>query len=247
PNVPEKKIGSVLVDPTAPDGAVPIAQPRLPMTTNPGPSPRIPLSGTLPPPPKVPAVEMPLVPPAQRNVQNLGSPPAPPFELPPSTLERRGAAAESSIQVQWVAPPSMRLGQSAPCQLVVSNTSAGPVQQVTVRLPLLPGVLCKSTDAAVTRDGNQLVWSVGALPPAGAQRPDRQLTAQAGGAINLPAQVSYTSACTISVRQPKLALKLNMPDKVNAGDSVTVNVTASNPGDGTAEQVRLKVQLPDGL
>src|SRR5205807_2412738 len=51
----------------------------------------------------------------------------------------------------------------------------------------------------------------------------------------------------IRVREPKLVLKTSGPETVMMGDTATVTLTVSNPGDGPAEHVKLRATLSEGL
>src|SRR5262249_29514966 len=48
-------------------------------------------------------------------------------------------------------------------------------------------------------------------------------------------------------REPKLVLKASAPVRVIQGEPATVMLTVSNPGDATAEFVKVKATLTDGL
>jgi uncharacterized repeat protein (TIGR01451 family) len=141
------------------------------------------------------------------------------------------------------------LGQAIPCQLVVRNTSSAPVHQVVVRLPLGEGMTCKLTEPVAVSEGGVLTWSLGTMQAGQTQRLEMHLVGTTRGALACQAQATFTTtvANMIYIREPMLALKLRVPDKIVAGEAVTVALTASNPGDGPTESIKLRLQLPEGL
>jgi uncharacterized repeat protein (TIGR01451 family) len=87
------------------------------------------------------------------------------------------------------------------------------------------------------------------MGPQETKRVEMVLVADKRGALNCQAAVTFTSMAghQIQVREPKLAIKLSNPDKVIAGESLTITLSVSNPGDGAADAVKLKAILPDGV
>src|SRR5262249_43072354 len=76
-----------------------------------------------------------------------------------------------------------------------------------------------------------------------------RLVAEARGDPMPQAFVTFTSVASLrlKVREPKLVLKAAGPERVMAGESAAFSVTVSNPGDGTAEQVKVRATLTEGL
>lgn len=60
-------------------------------------------------------------------------------------------------------------------------------------------------------------------------------------------QVIETQTVSVSVREPKLVLRVDGPSQVNIGDTTTHTVTIANTGDGYANAVRLQGNFPDEL
>jgi uncharacterized repeat protein (TIGR01451 family) len=85
--------------------------------------------------------------------------------------------------------------------------------------------------------------------PAQEKRIDVQLVAETKAIFNCLAQVTFTgsSLLKVQVREPRLVVKATCPDHVVVGDTATVALMVSNPGDGAADHVRLKAVLPEGL
>jgi uncharacterized repeat protein (TIGR01451 family) len=77
-----------------------------------------------------------------------------------------------------------------------------------------------------------------------------KLLADTKGDVTPHAWVTFTgsSVLRIRVREPKLAIKASSsPEKVLVGDTAAFTLTVSNPGDGSADQVKVHAILSEGL
>jgi uncharacterized repeat protein (TIGR01451 family) len=97
--------------------------------------------------------------------------------------------------------------------------------------------------------GELLVWEVGTMAPQQEKRLDVQMVPDKKGRCTCQATVSFAGSSTVmtQVQQPKLILKAAAPEKTMLGDAANVMLTISNPGDGTADHVKVKATLSDGL
>jgi uncharacterized repeat protein (TIGR01451 family) len=156
---------------------------------------------------------------------------------------------EPSVSLEWIGPAALRLGQAANYQIVVRNVSPGQVHQVVVRSKIPGGVVVKSTEPRGTQDAGHLVWELGTMQSRQEPRLNILLLPESKGDLDCQAHVTFTgsSSTKLKVREPKLAVKVAGTEKVALGDSATVTLTVSNPGDGVAEHVKVKAQLPEGL
>ncbi len=156
---------------------------------------------------------------------------------------------EPSISLEWIGPPTAKLGQPVTYQIIVKNTSAIPVQNVTVRNRIPAGVTVQATEPRAINELNTLIWEVGTMQPRQEKRLDLQLLPEMRGDLACQAFVSFTgmSQARIRVREPKLQLKIAGPDKVLLGDAAPFSLTVTNPGDGSADQVKIRATLSDGL
>jgi uncharacterized repeat protein (TIGR01451 family) len=164
-------------------------------------------------------------------------------------LEVRTGRQQPALSVEWVGPSAVRMQQPIPCQLLVRNASASPVHNVVVRQRLPRGVTCKSSEPEAANDAEELIWNLGTLAPEQSRRIDVVLVSQVRGTLNCQATVTFTGIAThqVEVREPQLAVKIRTPDKVVTGETMTLLFGVSNPGDGVAEGVKVKVLLPEGL
>ena len=156
---------------------------------------------------------------------------------------------QPSVSIEWTGPSEIRIHQPIACQILVRNTSNALVQGVVVRHRLGQGVVCKSSEPKVANEGGELIWNLGTLTPDQSRRIDLVLVSQNRGALTNHATVTFSAIATHSmqVREPQLAVKMRAPDKVIAGETVTFQLSISNPGDGVAEAIKLKAMLPEGL
>jgi uncharacterized repeat protein (TIGR01451 family) len=156
---------------------------------------------------------------------------------------------EPAVSLEWLGPPLAKVGQTAEYTLAVRNACSIPVQQVLVRVRIPAGMVIASTEPRTAAEGNVLVWELGTL--AAKQQKDLQmkLVAQTKGDLVPQAWVTFTgsSVMQIRVREPRLVLKAAAPERVVVGDACAFTLTASNPGDGAADQVKIHAELSDGL
>lgn len=156
---------------------------------------------------------------------------------------------EPGVSLEWICPATAKLGQPVTCQIVVKSLSNGRLHQVALRARLPAGVVVKASEPAGTADGELLVWELGTLEPRQEKRLDLLLVPTTKTSLALNAFVTFTGASTarLDVREPRLVLKASAPARVITGDPATVMLTVSNPGDATADVVKVKATLTDGL
>jgi uncharacterized repeat protein (TIGR01451 family) len=247
-----------------PTAAEPVA--GAPASTPPAPSAPVAGPQTLPPAPVPPAAAPQLVPPGQSPTtdatppRDAGAAPAVSAPLaaplkddqpvestvtPPNPTGRQ----EPAISIEWVGPPTAKVGQPAEYTLVVRNACNIPVQQVLVRVRIPAGMSVNATEPKALSENNVLVWELGTLLSKQEKNLLMKLVAETKGDVMPQAWVTFTgsSVMQVKVREPKLALKATAPDKVMVGDAATISLTVSNPGDGAADQVKIHAVLTDGL
>ena len=156
---------------------------------------------------------------------------------------------EPALSIEWIGPTMIKVGQAATYHLVVKNMGTVPAQGVVVRNRLPGRVSIQATRPKAVIEANSLTWEVGTMQPRQEQRLEMQILPETKGDLSCNAQVTFTTAAMarILVREPKLMLKASGAEKVLMGDVVTLTLTVSNPGDCSADQVKLKATLPEGL
>ncbi len=168
---------------------------------------------------------------------------------PAPTLENPTNRQEPAVSLEWVGPATARLNQNTVYQIIAKNINTAPVQNVIVRYRIPVGVQITGMEPKALNEGSLLTWDLGTLMPAQEKRIDLQLMPEARAELNCQASVTFTGTSTfkVQVREPKLTIKAAAPEHVVLGDIATVSLTVSNPGDGTADRVKLKALLPEGL
>jgi uncharacterized repeat protein (TIGR01451 family) len=157
---------------------------------------------------------------------------------------------EPAISVEWIGPPTAKVGRPAEYAVAVRNVCNIPVQQVMVRVRIPGGMTVSATDPKPSAsDNNVLMWEIGTMLPRTEKSLQMKLIAEGRGTMGCQAWVTFTgsTANRIKVIEPKLVLKAQAPDKVLVGDGATFVLTVTNPGDGPAEQVKLHAALSEGL
>lgn len=169
--------------------------------------------------------------------------------IPGMTTENPTGRQEPCVSLEFVGPPTAKLKQAVSYQIVLKNVCAIEVQQVVVRYKLPNGVSLVGADPKPIQEGPVYTWDIGTLQPRQEKRLDVQLLSVAKGDLACQASVSFMgmSIARLQVREPKLTIKASAPEKALLGDPVTISLTVTNPGDGVADQVKVKAALSDGL
>ncbi len=159
------------------------------------------------------------------------------------------SATLSSIALEWLGPTAAKVGTPMEYTLSVRNTSSIPAQKVIVQARVPNGITIVSTDPKAEGEERILVWELGNLLAKQERRLTIKMKAPTRGDMSCQAWVTFTgSAMTkIRVREPKLLVKLQAPEKVLIGEPANVVMAVSNPGDYTVEHVKISATLGEGL
>lgn len=208
--------------------------------------PANPLNAVNPGSPAAPAAREPMVP--RNAIPGVAIEEEKPAE-PTVTNDNTTGRQEPAVSIEWVGPPTAKVGVPSDYSLVVKNVCNIPVQQVLVRVRLPQGVTVAATEPKSTSESNVLVWELGTLLPKAEKSLLMRMVAEGRGDVTPQAWVTFTgsSVTRIKVREPKLVLKATTSEKVMVGDAATFTLNVSNPGDGAAEQVKLHAVLSEGL
>ncbi len=236
------------IGPTTPNKPTPI-EVGLPSETTPS-AKSIPSTSATPSEPAT-------LPPASVDVNTTPSSPAagaaPANEEQPAessvTPENTTGRQEPAVSLEWVGAPTAKVGQPGGYNLVVRNACNIPVQQVLVRVRIPAGMTCTDTEPKAVSEGNVLVWELGTLQAKQEKNLQMKLLAEQKGDVSPQAWVTFTgsSVMRIRIREPKLVIKAQAPQSVLVGETATIVLAVSNPGDGAAEGVKIHAVLTDGL
>ena len=170
--------------------------------------------------------------------------------------------SRGETQVDWQAPKlavAVDVPAAVPFDADVSVTyavsSAGSVEATatTLRARVPDGWNLVRTEPKAARDGDTLLWSIPPIPAGRQQavravyRPTKLGRATASVAASSIDGLSAKASSEVSVTQAKLGLRLAGPAAGVVGEALSFEVVVTNPGDGPAENVRVKLALDDGL
>ena len=154
------------------------------------------------------------------------------------------------LTLEKFAPAEVNANQSYTSTIRVTNiASKMNLTQVVVtdRLPET-GYEVLSMDPKGVREANTLVWHLGHLAPG--QGKTISVTGRATGAGTLKncATVAYVPIVCVetNVVVAGIALRKFAPAEVNLGDEIPIRIVVTNPGTGTATNVRITDELPEG-
>lgn len=156
---------------------------------------------------------------------------------------------EPSVSLEWLGPTALKVGNPADYTLMVRNTSSIPVQKVVVQVRIPTTVKIGATEPKAEGAEGVLMWDLGTLLSKQEKPLKIRFAHAAKGDVNCQAWVTFTGSASmkVQVREPKLLIKTQAPEKVLVGDAANVILTVSNPGDCQAEAVKVAVSLGEGL
>jgi uncharacterized repeat protein (TIGR01451 family) len=171
------------------------------------------------------------------------SDPKPPAEL------AAAARQDPSVSLEWFGPTAIKAGAPAEYTLRARNTSPIPLHKVIVQVRVPVGAKVDEADPKPAGTDGVLLWDLGMLPPKDERAIRMKFMPSGKGDLACQAWVTFTgsSALKVQVREPKLAVKVEVPEKVAVGDAANVVLAVSNPGDHPADAVTLAVSLGEGL
>ncbi|MFO0879348.1 MAG: hypothetical protein U0840_18535 [Gemmataceae bacterium] len=167
----------------------------------------------------------------------------------PVPVEVATGRQEPSVSVEWVGSGVAKVGSPGEYSLVIRNTCNIPLQQVVVRVRVPQGLTIQGTEPRAQTEGGMMVWDLGTLLARQERTLSLKMQADVKGDVTPQAWVTFTgaSAMRIRVREPRLALKCSVNEKVMVGDPAAFTLTVSNPGDGSADHVKIRALLSEGL
>ena len=160
------------------------------------------------------------------------------------------------VTLDLTGPPVAAVGQEIPYTITVANTGQIETQAITVRDTLPAGTqLVRSTPPA-SIEGNQLIWTLGTLP--GGKTYSLQAVLRTGTIGSITNCASMTTlegyrdekCVTTNVTAPQqaqLSLAMPEPPSVAVGTPVTLQITATNMGNGPATGVLLSASFDKAL
>jgi uncharacterized repeat protein (TIGR01451 family) len=155
-----------------------------------------------------------------------------------------------SLVIEKHAPAEVQVGKPARFEIHVRNAGQTTAQNVVVtdQIPAGTQLVEAKPTPAQGADGS-LVWQLGKLEPGQDRSIVLELMPQQEGEIGSVAQVTFAAAASVKTvsTKPQLAIEHIAPAKVMIGETVTLQITISNPGTGVATNVVLQEDVPEGL
>jgi uncharacterized repeat protein (TIGR01451 family) len=158
-----------------------------------------------------------------------------------------------NVTLTKTAPPTVAVGQTIPYELTVTNNGEVESKSLTVRDFIPENVDYVSSDPPAAKEGNQLVWTLGELPPAQPRTLHVVFKSQRVGTVTNKAAVTTDEgqtdekSVTTEVTSPQLKLSMTGPPNATLNVPVNYQLTVTNPGTGPATNVMLKDDFDPGL
>jgi uncharacterized repeat protein (TIGR01451 family) len=138
-------------------------------------------------------------------------------------------------------PEEMVFGQTKIFKLTLSNPGTGAAENVSINLmPIEQG------------DGKITSQDLGTLAAGDSRVVEVELTARQAGSLSIKASASADGGLsskvehTVLVRRAELRIDVVAAEKKYAGTVASYRIHVSNPGNATAERIKLSAQLPQG-
>lgn len=148
---------------------------------------------------------------------------------------------EPKLQLALDGPKEMLYGANEIYRITLSNPGTGDAENVTVL----------TSSAATAQDGmNKL--AVGTLPAGSTKTLELKIAASQAGTLRVVAKatadgnLASQAAADVLVRRAAIKLQAGGPESNYAGTQATYEVRVANPGNATAESVRVEATLPIG-
>src|SRR5262245_19189709 len=168
---------------------------------------------------------------------------------PKPAVQSAVARQDPSVSLEWFGPTGVKAGTAAEYTLVARNTSSIPLYEVVVQVRVPTGGQVEWTEPKATGTEGVVLWDLGTLPPREEKPIKMRFLPPGKGDFTCQAWVTFTgsSSLKVQVREPRLSVKVQAPDKLSVGDAANVVLAVSNPGDHPADGVKLAVCLGEGL
>ncbi|MFW5803359.1 MAG: SUMF1/EgtB/PvdO family nonheme iron enzyme, partial [Verrucomicrobiota bacterium] len=169
-------------------------------------------------------------------------------------LVRRGIpdarAGAGAVSVERVVPAETKVGEPMSYRLILRNLTECEIIQVTlIEHPDRNFRVTDTEPEAETRSDRSLRWLVRPLEAGGTREFVVTGNARTDGKLEHCATADYRlKICTTTQAvSPRLEITADSPDNALVCDQIPITVSVSNPGSGVAEDVKVTVELGDGL
>jgi uncharacterized repeat protein (TIGR01451 family) len=153
------------------------------------------------------------------------------------------------VTIEWTKKGEINVGQECVLELRVKNTGSVPTTQVAVDGQFAGTVRLTTAEPKPVASGDKVTWSFESMAPGAEHKILIKLIPSRRGDLGATAQVRFTGTASASfqVEEPMLKVALKGPAEVTVGDPAPQMIIVSNPGTGTAHNVKVEARLSDGL
>lgn len=168
---------------------------------------------------------------------------------PASTGAADNSPQTPQVTIEWVKKGDINVGQECQFELHVKNTGSVPTSQIAVDGQFVGTVRLISAEPKPVASGDKVTWNFDSMAPGAEQKIQIKLIPSRRGELGATAQVRFTGTASASfqVEEPMLKVALKGPAEVTLGDPAPQMIIVSNPGTGTAHNVKVEARLSDGL
>ena len=155
-----------------------------------------------------------------------------------------------SLSVQKTAPTQAHVGEPATFKIRVRNNSTRSVDRVVIRDQVPKGTeLLKTEPPAKQASTGGIYWEIDTLQAGEEQTVSMEVLPQLEQLIGSVAEVSFAAMASaqVEVRKPMLRIEHTTTPEVLLGDTVRFSIVIENPGTGTAKDVIIEEDVPQGL
>ena len=180
------------------------------------------------------------------------TPPAKASGAPTAPTSRASAEAGPTtpqVTIEWTKKGDLNVGQECQVELHVKNSGSVAASQVAVDAVFPTTVRLTSAEPKPVATADKLTWSFDSIAPGTERKIIVKLIPSRRGDLGATAQVRFTGAASASFRveEPLLKVALKGPNELMLGDPASQFITVSNPGTGTAHDVKVEAKLSEGL
>lgn len=153
------------------------------------------------------------------------------------------------VKIEKKMPEVVMVNATFEYHIMVTNMTDMPLADIVVTDQLHSNLKYEKSVPAAQVSGNTLTWTMDMLAPKTTQTIRVMGAAAAPGIVKSCADVTYKMpACTETpVVQPEIMIAKSAPAEVLVCDEIPMKITVSNPGTGTARNVVITDQLPNGM
>lgn len=163
--------------------------------------------------------------------------------------EPQAVGAAGRLIVTRETPEEVNVGEEYEYTVRVENATGMAVENVEVTEHVPDGLEYVGAEPTPAQVGPPLKWNVGAMDRAETRAMKVRVRATGTGQFKSCALATHrTPTCSVvTVVEPALALRKTAPGEVLLCDDIPVTLEVENTGSGTARNVRIRDELPEGL